>query len=90
MSNDDIGFDCVPARYVGEDGVETIDMIRAVLGDEGFIAFCRGCVLKYDSRMCKKESMTKDQGKAKWYRKMVLHVQGLGPDPRAYRDGWDR
>ncbi|MGN8636609.1 DUF3310 domain-containing protein [Eubacterium pyruvativorans] len=27
--------------------VETIDVVRAVLGPEGFMKFCRGCALKY-------------------------------------------
>lgn len=38
-----------PAHYTAG-GIETIDYIRAKLGEEGFRAYCLGNVLKYVSR----------------------------------------
>lgn len=38
-----------PAHYTAG-GIETIDYIRAKLGEDGFRAYCLGNVLKYVSR----------------------------------------
>ena len=48
-------------------GVETIDMIYAILGHEGFCAYCRGNVLKYISRAGKKGDTVEDLRKARRY-----------------------
>ena len=54
-----------PEHYQQE-GIETIDYIRAALGLEGFVAYCAGNVLKYASRP-KKGKYAQDLRKAAWY-----------------------
>ena len=53
-----------PPHYQG-DGIECIDAIRAALGKEGFIAYCRGNALKYIWR--EKADSVEDRNKAIWY-----------------------
>lgn len=81
---DDTGHDRAPDRYT-HGTRETIDMIRDELGDAGFRAFCIGCAMKYESRAGKKGPAENDLAKAGWFRAMAAHVDGEGPDPRAYR-----
>ena len=53
-----------PPHYTqGE--VECIDAIEAALGEEGFKAYCRGCVIKYAWRI--KDDPAQDLHKAAWY-----------------------
>ena len=77
-----------PSHY-REGSTEVIDFIRQQLGDEGFIAYCRGNALKYLSRAGKKEIAGRDEdaAKARWYSQMAVHVMNPGklPDPREYR-----
>jgi hypothetical protein len=55
-----------PAHYrQGE--VECIDAIRAALGPDGFVAFCRGNVIKYTWRAGRKGNPAECLGKARWY-----------------------
>lgn len=55
-----------PSHYThGE--IECIDGIRAALGREGFIAFLRGQVIRYQWRIGHKENDAQDAGKARWY-----------------------
>lgn len=54
-----------PEHYQSDNGIECIDAIRAALGKEGFIAYCRGNVIKYEWRI--KSNPAEDQGKAAWY-----------------------
>lgn len=78
-----------PAHYnTGE--VEVIDVIRALLGDLGFVAFCEGQVVKYRMRAGLKGSAAEDEGKAAWYGQMAGHVECPQdvPDPRTVRPGW--
>lgn len=78
------GYDRAPDRYSGQDR-ETIDLIRDVLGDKGFHAFCVGNVIKYETRAGRKGPEDVDRAKANWYRAMADHVAGDGPDPRSAR-----
>ena len=56
-----------PAHYQGE-GVECIDAIRAALGQDGFIAYCRGNAIKYAWRAGKKHGdVWEDMSKAAVY-----------------------
>jgi len=58
-----------PAHYT-QSGVECVDAIRASLGFDGFIAYCRGNIHKYLWRSDHKEGGTKrlqDMKKAAWY-----------------------
>lgn len=54
-----------PEHYQ-QDGIETIDYIRAVLGRDAFVAYCAGNVIKYVSRP-KKGKYAQDLRKAAWY-----------------------
>jgi thymidylate synthase (FAD) len=83
MSDDNTGFNVVPARYQTEGGREAIDIIRDSMSDEEFALYCRGQALKYALREGKKGA--DDADKARWYTMMFHHVRGDGPDPRAGR-----
>ena len=65
-----------PPHYK-QGGIECIDAIRAALGHDGFIAFCRGNVIKYQWRADHKHG-GEDLKKAAWYARMAS-----GDDPRA-------
>jgi hypothetical protein len=54
-----------PPHYQGK--VECIDAIEAALGDDGFIAFCRGNAMKYLYRAGRKGDSVEDLRKAAWY-----------------------
>ena len=65
-----------PSHY-NHGGIECIDAIRAALGHDGFIAYCRGNVIKYQWRADHKHG-GEDLKKAAWYARMAS-----GDDPRA-------
>lgn len=54
-----------PAHYT-QGSIECIDAIKAVLGKEGAIAFCKGNVMKYVWR-CDLKNHLVDLKKAQWY-----------------------
>ena len=54
-----------PPHYQSDNGIECIDAIRAALGREGFIAYCRGNAIKYLWR--DKVNNVEDRNKAVWY-----------------------
>jgi len=56
-----------PFHYNHSDGVECIDYIKQVLGKEGFVAYCRGNVMKYNHRAFYKGNPTEDMAKAEQY-----------------------
>ena len=60
-----------PQHYNHGDGVECIEYIKQVLGPEGFIAYCRGNLMKYNHRAMYKGSPSKDLAKAEQYLKWV-------------------
>jgi hypothetical protein len=55
-----------PPHYT-QGGVECIEAIRASLGLEGFVAYCRGNVQKYLWRAEHKGKTVEDMKKAAWY-----------------------
>lgn len=56
-----------PSHYMLDGlNVEAIDVIKAVLGEDGFKAHCRGCALKYLLRADKKNGL-EDLKKARVY-----------------------
>lgn len=59
-----------PGHYKTE-GVEAIDAIRAALGHEGFIAYCRGQVIRYLWRLGKKDDALVEIGKAQVYAQWI-------------------
>lgn len=68
--------DVAPSHYE-IDGlrVDSIDIVRGVLGEQGFIDFCHGNILKYAIRAKKKGKFSEDMKKirvyAKWISEMV-------------------
>lgn len=54
-----------PTHYT-HGAIECIDAIEAALGPEGFIAFLRGNIIKYNWR-CKHKAGLEDIEKARWY-----------------------
>jgi hypothetical protein len=53
-----------PGHYQSDDGIECIDAIRAMLGREQFIAYCRGSAMKYCWRHNRKTKDRRDLNKA--------------------------
>ncbi len=57
-----------PAHYTAYP-VEVIDMIRAILGDDGFRSYCLGNEIKYRMRAGLKGDQQEDFEKAMQYKK---------------------
>lgn len=66
-------------------GIETIDYLAAKLGPAGFVAYCRGNVLKYASRAGLKADAAEDLRKAAWYAERAAReieaAQGMEGQP---------
>ncbi len=72
-----------PPHY-NQTELECIDAIRYALGNEGFIAYCKGNALKYTWRSGHKIDSAEDLKKAAWYCRMAAD-----DDPRK-DPGYDR
>jgi len=59
--------------------IECIDAIRAALGPEGFAAFCRGNVIKYNWR-CDHKAGLQDVEKAQWYANKLIDTMRTNPE----------
>ena len=55
--------------------IESIDVVKAVLGEEGFINFCLGNILKYAIRAKKKGQFDSDIGKIKTYCEFIAEAK---------------
>ena len=55
--------------------IESIDVVKAVLGEEGFINFCLGNILKYAIRAKKKGQFDSDIGKIKTYCEFIAETK---------------
>ena len=55
-----------PAHYTSGP-IECIDAMRAALGDEGFVSYCRGAAIKYAWRAGRKDATAQDLRKGAWY-----------------------
>jgi len=55
------------ASYYDSGGLETIEIIKAKLGPEGFAAYCRGNAIKYLCRLGFKDDPARDAQKAANY-----------------------
>lgn len=60
-----------PAHY-NQGGIECIDAIEAALGPEGFVAWLRGTIIKYQWRLGHKDAAAQDAAKADWYSKRLV------------------
>ena len=69
QNGNDGHYDAVnnPEHYQSESGIECIDAIRASLGLDGFVAYCRGNAIKYSWRSGQKSEHAEDLRKAAWY-----------------------
>lgn len=56
-----------PSHYQSSDGIECIDAIKAALGHDEFVAYCRGTAIKYSWRAGKKLDTAEDLRKAAWF-----------------------
>jgi hypothetical protein len=56
-----------PSHYTQSGDIECIDAIRAALGPEGFVAYCRGAAIKYAWRTGLKDAPAQDLAKGAWY-----------------------
>ena len=68
-----------PAHYNLTDGIECIDYIKQVLGPNGFVACCRGNVIKYNHRAAYKnptpvEDLKKAQQYLTWANKTLKEI----------------
>ena len=63
-----------PAHYNLGGGVECIDYIKQVLGNEGFIAYCQGNMIKYQHRYRYKNKPVEDMQKAQYYLNKMLET----------------
>lgn len=61
-----------PKHYT-QGGIETIDYIKAKLGEEGCINYCMGNVMKYTSRWQDKNGF-EDLAKARWYLNYAINL----------------
>lgn len=65
-----------PAHYkTHSPGLESINIIYAILGAEGFEAYCRGSVLKYLARADRKGSTIEDLEKAAKYLSWEIKIR---------------
>ena len=71
MENKNIDNINNPNHYKLDCGVESIEIIKRVLGIKGFVAFCLGNILKYLIR-AEKKNKTEDYKKAAKYLEWVI------------------
>lgn len=78
LDDDGICGECTPTNnynnvdkpfHYNQAGIECINYIKQVLGTDGFIAYCRGNVMKYNHRAFYKGNPTEDMAKAEQYLK---------------------
>ena len=68
-----------PTHYQTDDGIECIDAIRAMLGAEGFISYCRGNIMRYNWRMGKKDEAHIETAKIGVYQGWILDTMAAQP-----------
>ena len=80
-----------PAHYdLNLNGVESIDVVRAVLGDEGFRKHCRGCALKYLMRADKKNGL-EDLKKAQHHQwALAIKLRERAENKSAHEEKWEQ
>jgi len=66
--------------YATDNGIECYQALRACLGREGYIAWLRGTIIKYNWRMTKKGQGPEDAIKINWYARELERVMA---DPKA-------
>ena len=69
-----------PSHYNVSDGIECITYIKQVLGNEGFVAYCRGNQIKYQHRAMYKGNPIEDLEKAHQYNAWAIETLKELPD----------
>ena len=69
-----------PSHYNVADGIECITYIKQVLGNEGFVAYCRGNQIKYQHRAMYKGNPIEDLEKAHQYNAWAIETLKELPD----------
>ena len=69
-----------PSHYNVADGIECITYIKQVLGNEGFVAYCRGNQVKYQHRAMYKGNPIEDLEKAHQYNAWAIETLKELPD----------
>lgn len=80
------GYDEVPEQadmvnhpnHYKQGGLETIDIMQALLPHEQFIGYLKGNIIKYRERAEHKGNAEQDYAKAKWYYDKLMEVQHEG------------
>ena len=62
-----------PPHYT-QGSIECIDAMEAMLGRDGFIAYLRGSIMKYNWRLLNKAGPAEDAAKLAWYNNRLLQV----------------
>ena len=70
-----------PSHYNVADGIECITYIKQVLGNEGFVAYCRGNQIKYQHRAMYKGNPIEDLEKAHQYNAWAIETLKELPKP---------
>ena len=76
MKDEQIDLVNNPPHYT-QGSIECIDAIEAALGTEGFLAFCRGNIIKYNWRADHKNG-GEDLEKARWYAERIVKTLRKG------------
>lgn len=64
-------------NHYKQGGLETIDIMQALLPHEQFIGYLKGNIIKYRERAEHKGNAEQDYAKAKWYYdKLIEHTEG--------------
>jgi hypothetical protein len=63
-----------PSHYNQGEGIECIEYIKQVLGPEGFIAYCRGNLMKYNHRAMYKGKPMQDLEKGQQYHSWAIET----------------
>ena len=80
------GYDEVPEvsdmvnhpNHYKQGGLETIDIMQALLPHEQFIGYLKGNIIKYRERAEHKGNAEQDYAKAKWYYdKLIEHTEAI-------------
>ena len=86
MTEDDVNY---PAHY-NQGDIECIDAIRSMLGKEGFIAYLRGNIAKYNWRLLHKGKALRDAQKLGWYQhRLEQELRDDGKDSETPIQGKD-
>ena len=76
MIREEVDFVNNPPHYT-QGSIQCIDAIEAALGTEGFLAFCRGNIIKYNWRANHKNG-SEDLEKARWYAERIVQTLRKG------------